>query len=163
MGRLARMSLVLALVAPAPPQTVVLKITVTITAADGTVQPVPRHALLISDDPVTTSPHRYLTKADGTAEAFLRPGKYIVESDKPFVLKFSGPSGRSVRVRLLPGERRTVSVAVCGSGPTDVSYQSDQSKLLGLRMVSVQSSAPVFVPDEGACPVIVKPVRGPAV
>jgi S1-C subfamily serine protease len=69
----------------APPQTVALKITVTVKAADGTTIPVPRHALLISDDPVTTSPHRYVTKADGTAEAFLKPGNYIVESDAPFI------------------------------------------------------------------------------
>jgi S1-C subfamily serine protease len=69
---------------------VALKITVSVTAPDGSTQPVPRHTLLISDDPVTTSPHRYATKADGTAEAFLKPGKYIVESDKPFI--FAGKS-----------------------------------------------------------------------
>jgi S1-C subfamily serine protease len=88
-GRLTSLALVIALFA-APPQAVSLKITVTVTSAAGSAQPVPRHALLISDDPVTTSPHRYVTKADGTAEAFLKPGKYIVESDTPFV--FGGKS-----------------------------------------------------------------------
>ena len=66
-------------------QTVALRITVTVTAADGSAVPVPRHALLISDDPVTSAPRRYVTKADGTAEAYLKPGKYIVESDTPFI------------------------------------------------------------------------------
>ena len=84
------LTFVIALLAAPPPQAVSLKITVTVTNADGRALPVPRHALLISDDPVTTSPHRYVTKGDGTAEAFLRPGKYIVESDTPFI--FGGKS-----------------------------------------------------------------------
>lgn len=66
-------------------QTVPLRIAVTVTAADGATVPVARHALLISDDPVTTSPHRFVTTSDGTVEAYLRPGAYIVESDAPFV------------------------------------------------------------------------------
>jgi S1-C subfamily serine protease len=84
-GRLTTLFVALALSAGPPPQTVALKITVTITVADGSAQPVPRHALLISDEPVSSSPHRYVTKADGTAEAYLKPGKYIVESDRPFI------------------------------------------------------------------------------
>lgn len=78
-----------ALVAP-PPQTVVLRIAVTVVAADGSSRPAPRHALLISDDPVTSAPQRFVTKTDGTVEAHLKPGKYIVESDTPFV--FEGKS-----------------------------------------------------------------------
>jgi S1-C subfamily serine protease len=70
----------------AAPQTAVLRITVSVTAADGSTHPVPRHVLLISDDPVTASPQRFVTKADGTAEAHLKPGKYVVESDNPYVL-----------------------------------------------------------------------------
>jgi S1-C subfamily serine protease len=89
-ARLTTLALVIALFAAPPPQTVSLKITVTVPGADGGALPVPRHALLISDDPVTASPHRYVTKSDGTAEAFLKPGKYIVESDTPFV--FGGKS-----------------------------------------------------------------------
>ena len=85
MGQLATIVLVLGLFFAPPPQTVALKITVTMTAADGSTHPVPRQALLISDDPVTSSPRRYVTKADGTAEAYLKPGKYIVESDSPFI------------------------------------------------------------------------------
>ena len=47
--------------------------------------PVARHALLISDNPVTTSPRRVVTSPEGTAQIRLRPGSYTVESDRPFV------------------------------------------------------------------------------
>lgn len=87
MARLTALVLALAAFAASAPQTVVLRITVTVTAADGSARPVPRHALLISDDPVTTSPHRYVTTNHGTAEAHLRPGRYTVESDSPFVFE----------------------------------------------------------------------------
>jgi S1-C subfamily serine protease len=83
-GRLPGLALVIALSSVATPQTVSLKISVTVTAADGSPRPVPGHALLISDDPVTTAPHRFVTKRDGSAEAYLKPGKYVVESDAPF-------------------------------------------------------------------------------
>jgi S1-C subfamily serine protease len=76
-----------AALASSAPQTAVLRITVTVTAADGSTRAVPRHALLISDDPVTTAPQRFVTKGDGVAEAHLKPGKYIVESDNPFIFE----------------------------------------------------------------------------
>ena len=71
MGRLPGLALVIALSSVATPQTVSLKISVTVTAADGSPRPVPGHALLISDDPVTTAPHRFVTKRDGSAEAYI--------------------------------------------------------------------------------------------
>src|SRR5712671_1980374 len=61
----------------------VLHINVTLTdAARGSI-PVARHALLISDNPATSTPLRVVTKADGTADVSLRPGNYTVESDEP--------------------------------------------------------------------------------
>ena len=45
--------------------------------------PVPRHALLISDNPATAAPRRIVTALDGTADVRLRPGNYTVESDQP--------------------------------------------------------------------------------
>jgi S1-C subfamily serine protease len=85
--RLIALAAVLVTLAAPAPQVAVLKITVTVTAPDGTQRPVPRHALLISDDPVSMSPQRFVTKSDGTADAHLKPGKYIVESDTPFVFE----------------------------------------------------------------------------
>jgi S1-C subfamily serine protease len=71
-------------------QTGTLHITVTLTDAQGRVTPVPRHALLISDEPPTAVPRRILTALDGTATVSLRPGTYIVESDNP--VAFEGKS-----------------------------------------------------------------------
>ena len=60
----------------------VLHIKVTLTDAALAPMPVPRHALLISDNPATSSPRRVVTAPDGRAEVRLRPGSYTVESDE---------------------------------------------------------------------------------
>jgi S1-C subfamily serine protease len=44
--------------------------------------PVPRHRLLISDNPATAAPRLVVTGLDGTADVKLRPGNYTVESDR---------------------------------------------------------------------------------
>jgi S1-C subfamily serine protease len=71
-------------------QTGVLHIHVTLQNAQGAVMPVPRHALLISDEPPTTVPRRTVTALDGTATVTLRAGTYVVESDTP--VAFEGTS-----------------------------------------------------------------------
>jgi S1-C subfamily serine protease len=50
---------------------------------DGKATPVPRHALLVSDNPATATPRLIVTALDGTADVKLRPGNYTVESDRP--------------------------------------------------------------------------------
>ena len=65
----------------------VLRIKVTIVGADGQVRPVPRHALLISENPSSAAPRRAVTALDGTAEVRLRPGNYTVESDEPLIFQ----------------------------------------------------------------------------
>jgi hypothetical protein len=60
-----------------------LHVRVTLPGADGSPSPVPRHTLLVSDNPATREPWVVLTKADGTAEVRLPPGLYTVESDRP--------------------------------------------------------------------------------
>ena len=60
-----------------------LHVTVTLVDAAQTPTPVARHALLISDNPATGGPRRVLTAANGTVDVRLRPGSYIVESDRP--------------------------------------------------------------------------------
>src|SRR4030095_1491192 len=83
------MALLLALLAAATAtqQPGVLRITVTVVDADGHVKPVPRHALLISDNPVSAAPQRVVTAIDGTAQIALKPGNYTVESDEPLVFQ----------------------------------------------------------------------------
>jgi S1-C subfamily serine protease len=73
-----------AVVPPAAGQALsVLHIKVVLVDADGKATPVPRHALLISDNPATAPPRRIVTTMDGTADVRLRPGNYTVESDAP--------------------------------------------------------------------------------
>jgi S1-C subfamily serine protease len=86
-ARLLALLASLVALAAAAPQTAVLRITVTVTGGDGSTRAVPRHVLFISDDPVTMAPQRFVTKGDGIAEAHLRPGKYIIESDTPFIFE----------------------------------------------------------------------------
>ena len=66
----------------------VLKIKVVLVDAAGNVTPVPRHALLISENPISAAPRRTITSLDGTADVRLRPGNYTVESDTP--VNFNG-------------------------------------------------------------------------
>src|SRR5919107_456067 len=68
-----------------PPGT--LRIRITIVDADQQTRPVPRHALLISDNPTTAAPQRAITNVEGTAEIRLRPGNYTIESDEPLILQ----------------------------------------------------------------------------
>jgi hypothetical protein len=67
-----------------------LHIKVALTGAGGNSMPVPRHALLISDNPGTVVPRRVVTARDGTVDVRLRPGNYTVESDEP--VTFGGKS-----------------------------------------------------------------------
>ena len=67
-----------------------LHVKVSVTDAARVPMPVAGHALLISDNPATSSPRRVVTAPDGTAEVRLRPGSYTVESDEP--VTFNGKS-----------------------------------------------------------------------
>ena len=67
-----------------------LHIKVAIVDADQKAIPIPRHVLLISDNPASAPPRRVITALDGTAEVQLRPGNYTVESDQP--VAFQGKS-----------------------------------------------------------------------
>ena len=61
----------------------VLHIKVVVVDAERKATPVPRHALLVSDNPASAPPRRIVTALDGTADVRLRPGNYTVESDRP--------------------------------------------------------------------------------
>jgi S1-C subfamily serine protease len=82
---LALATLLLALPGAAAVQDLtVLHIKVVLVDADSKAMPVPRHALLVSQNPASASPRRIVTGLDGTADVKLRPGNYTVESDRPF-------------------------------------------------------------------------------
>lgn len=102
-----------------------LKIKVTVLDAQGQVRPVPRHALLISDNPASAAPQRVVTKIDGTAEARLRAGNYTIESDQPLI--FQGKSyewrqtldvaaGRDTALELTPANAQVEATSVPAAG-----------------------------------------------
>jgi S1-C subfamily serine protease len=103
----SRLALLLAFIAAAASvqQVGTLHIKVTVVDADGRARPVPRHALLISDNPVSAAPERVVTSIDGTAEIRLRPGNYTVESDAPLI--FQGKSYEWAQTLDVPGGRDT--------------------------------------------------------
>jgi S1-C subfamily serine protease len=61
----------------------VLHVKVILVDAERRATPVPRHALLVSDNPPSAPPRRIVTGLNGTADVTLRPGNYTVESDRP--------------------------------------------------------------------------------
>lgn len=73
--------------APVIQPTDILHIRVVLADAGGTATPVPRHPLLISENPTSAVPRRIVTTIDGTADVSLRPGNYTVESDRPFAFQ----------------------------------------------------------------------------
>src|SRR5688500_16692458 len=92
---LRRLALLAALLALLPGATggqeaSVLHIRIALLVATGRVTPVPRHLLLISDNPSTAPPRRIVTAPDGTADVRLRPGNYTVESDRPVAFEGKG-------------------------------------------------------------------------
>jgi S1-C subfamily serine protease len=83
----------------------VVHIRVTVADADGRVRPVPRHALLISDNPATAVPRRVVTSLEGTVDVRLRPGNYTIESDEPLV--YEGRSYQWMQTLDVPAGRDT--------------------------------------------------------
>ncbi|MEP6917961.1 MAG: serine protease, partial [Acidobacteriota bacterium] len=87
-------TLILAMLALLSPQAgsaqglIVLHIKVALVDAEQKTTPVPRHVLLISDNPSSAPPRRVMTGSDGTVDVGLRPGNYTVESDRP--IAFNG-------------------------------------------------------------------------
>ncbi len=84
----------------------VLHVKVTLTDATRTSMPIPRHALLISDNPATSTPRRVVTAPDGTVDVRLRPGSYTVESDEP--VTFDGKSYQWTRTLEITAGRDVV-------------------------------------------------------
>jgi hypothetical protein len=113
-----------------------LHIQVVLLDAERRVTPVPKHALLISDNPASAPPRRILTALDGTANVRLRPGNYTVESDQPVV--FQGQAylwtqmvdivaGRDAVLELTTANAEMVPLpAATGPAPPD----ADSSSLL---------------------------------
>lgn len=116
----------------------VLHIKVLLVDAEGQPSPVPRHALLISENPASATPRRILTGPDGTADVRLRPGNYTVESDQPAT--FNGKAyqwmqmldivaGRDAHLELTAGNAEVVPVPAATTS-TGAPLEADPSFLL---------------------------------
>jgi S1-C subfamily serine protease len=129
--------LLFAMLAPLPAQEVrVLRIKITVTDAEGRNRPVPRHALLISENPASAAPRRVVTSLEGTADVRLRPGNYTIESDEPLV--FQGRSYQWIQtLDVPPGRDTTLDLVAANAEVEDTSRsatmaagQSSPSELL---------------------------------
>jgi len=116
----------------------VLRIKIVVLDAERKPMPVPRHVLLISDNPTTAPPRQVITALDGTAEIRLRPGNYTVESDRPVV--FQGKTygwtrmldivaGRDATLELTADNADADTVAASAAGP-DAPAETDPAFLL---------------------------------
>ncbi|HEX7140380.1 MAG TPA: serine protease [Vicinamibacterales bacterium] len=117
----------------------ILHIKVVVTAAGQRTMPVPRHALLISDNPPTATPRRVVTDMDGTANVRLRPGIYTVESDEPFVFEDKSydwtqlidiVAGRDAVLELTAANAAVAAISP-GSAKSDTPVEVSVSSLLG--------------------------------
>jgi hypothetical protein len=100
--------------------------------------PVPRHALLISDNPATSTPRRVVTALDGTIDVRLRPGNYTVESDAPFAFDGKAYEWRRV-IDMVAGRDLTLELTVANAEigtaatappPPDAPVESGLSSML---------------------------------
>ena len=123
----------------------VLHIKIVLLGADQRAMPVPRHALLISDNPPTATPRRIITAMDGTADVRLRPGTYTVESDRP--VAFEGKSyewvqtvdvvaGRDAVLELTVGNADVETLGSAGTS-TAAALETDPAVLVTAWLDSV--------------------------
>jgi S1-C subfamily serine protease len=122
-------SLVLAMQAAPSTQAVsVLRVRVVLTDAGGATTPVPRHALLVSENPASATPRQIVTGLDGTVEVRLKPGNYTVESDR--AVRFQGKAYQWMQIVDVAPGRDTVLELTAGNAETgpDVSAETTSAK-----------------------------------
>lgn len=126
-GRWFLAAVLLAPVALAGQETGVLRVTVSLLDSNGQPTPVARHALLISDSPVTTVPRLVRTATDGTLEVKLAPGSYMVESDRAVLFQGKAyewfqpvdvPAGGEVTLELTTSNAEVTEPGPLSDSPT---------------------------------------------
>jgi S1-C subfamily serine protease len=93
------------LLQPTAQPAVTLRIRITIVDAAQQLRPVPRHVLLVSQNPTSAAPQSAVTNSDGVAEIRVRPGNYTVESDRPLI--FQGKAYEWMRTLDVPAGQTT--------------------------------------------------------
>jgi hypothetical protein len=113
----------------------VLHIKVVLIDAERKATPVPRYALLVSDNPASAPPRRIVTALDGTVDVRLRPGNYTVESDQPMVFQGKAyiwtqtvdiAAGRDAALELTTANAEVESASAATTAPAE----ADPSALL---------------------------------
>jgi hypothetical protein len=89
---------------------------------------VQRHALLLSDEPQSAEPRQIFTAADGTVVLTLRPGSYVVESDRPVVF-----AGRAYQWRQ--------EVQIVAGGDLSLDFTADNAEIVPLERLSSPAAA----------------------
>lgn len=116
----------------------VLRIKVVVIDAAQRVVPVSRHALLISDNPPTSTPRRVVTGADGSVSVRLPPGNYTIESDRPVAFEGRGYqwmqtvdiiAGHDAVLELTAGNAEAVAAGTAVEATT-LRLEDDSSSLL---------------------------------
>jgi S1-C subfamily serine protease len=126
----AALALLAVVAVSAQPGQGVLRIKVTLTNDAQVPTAVPRHALLISDNPPSAAPRQVFTAADGTVVLTLRPGSYIVESDSP--VSFGGRAYQWTQV-----------VEIVAGGDLSLDLTADNAEIVPLSMLTPATSASV--------------------
>ena len=112
--------------APSGQPASVLHVKVMLVDSEGQPKPVPRHALLISENPASAAPRKVVTGLDGTVDVTLRPGNYTVESDRPVALGGKAyqwtqavdvAAGRDTNLELTVGNAEVGAAAPSTSAP----------------------------------------------
>ncbi len=103
----------------------VLHVKVVLTNAGGTPTPVPRHALLVSQNPASATPRQIVTGLDGTVDVRLRPGNYTVESDRP--VRFEGKAYQWTQVVDIAAGRDAVLELTAGNAEMEPGASADAS------------------------------------
>lgn len=115
-----------------------VRITVTLPGDAQRPTPVPRHLLLISDNPATTVPRRVLTGPDGSVSLQLVPGSYTMESDRPVLL-----AGKSYEwtqtIDVVAGRSVTLALTADNASITEAPASSTDDALIG---------GPTFLPGK---------------
>jgi S1-C subfamily serine protease len=93
---------------------VVLQIRAVLIDETGQPRPVPRHAMILSDDPPSREPRRIVTSVDGTANVRLRPGRYVIESDQPVALQGKAYRWRQT-VDIVAGRESTLELTLANA------------------------------------------------
>jgi S1-C subfamily serine protease len=122
----------------------ILHIKVALRDGEQNVTPVPRHALLISDNPASAAPRLITTGLDGTADVRLRPGSYTVESDRP--VAFNGKAYQWTQTVEVPAGRDTTTPGTSGAD-TDPSFLLTQWRDSVVALWTPTTHASGFVID----------------